>query len=106
MPRISCGSVELDKFIGYDKAGLGTAVALILLACVGWSQTALQQAVTLTRAGRFAEARDVIGNVPAPAAVPQAIAYHRLKAAIASGLHDNNAAAAEMEAAIALSPGD
>ncbi|MFL6447631.1 MAG: tetratricopeptide repeat protein [Bryobacteraceae bacterium] len=106
MPRISCGSVELDKFIGYDTSALRTGIALLLLVSFGWAQTQLQQALTLTRAGRFREARDLIAGVPVPAAVPQQIAYHRLKAAIASGLHENNAAATEMEAALALSPDD
>jgi tetratricopeptide (TPR) repeat protein len=45
-------------------------------------------------------------SAPVPAAVPQQIAYHRLKAAIASGLHENKTAAGEMEAALALSPND
>src|SRR3954453_3306909 len=106
MPRISCGSVGLGKVIGYDTSGLRTAVALIVLAFVASPQTQLQQALTLARAGRFREARDVIAGVPVPATVPQGIAYHRLKAAIASGLHENNAAAAEMEAALVLSPED
>ncbi len=106
MPRMSCGSVESGKFIGYDTAGLRTAIALILLASLAWAQAELQQALTLTRAGRFREAREVIKSVPAPVQIPQQIAYHRLKAAIASGLQDNDTAAEEMEAALALSPED
>lgn len=106
MPRISCGSVESGKVLGYDTACLRTAIALILLASVAWAQVELQRALTLTRAGRFREARDVIASVPVPAPIPQQIAYHRLKAAIASGLQDNNTAAQEMEAALALSPED
>src|SRR3954452_15365535 len=106
MPRISCGSVESGKVIGYDTTCLRTAVALILLASVTWAQAELQQALTLTRAGRFREARDLIKGVPAPSSTPQQVAYHRLKAAIASGLQDNNTAAQEMEAALALSPED
>ncbi len=106
MPRISCGSVELGKVIGYDTAGLRTAIGVALLASLAWAQTELQQALTLTRVGRFTEAREVIKGVPAPPGLPQQIAYHRLKAAIASGLHEKGEAASEMEAALALSPDD
>jgi Tfp pilus assembly protein PilF len=98
--------VELGKVIGYDTAGLRTVIAVILFVSIVGAQSQLQQALTLTRAGRFAEAREVIAGVPVPGAVPQRIAYHRLEAAIAAGLHENDAAAAEMEAALALSPAD
>ncbi len=106
MPRISCGSVELGKFIGYDTPALRAVIGLVLLTCLAWAQTELQQALTLARAGRFAEAREAIKNVPGPATLSQQIAYHRLKAAIASGLHEESEAAKEMEAALALSPND
>ncbi|MFL6415314.1 MAG: tetratricopeptide repeat protein, partial [Bryobacteraceae bacterium] len=106
MPRTSCGSVESGKVIGYDRTVLRIATALALLASLALGQTELQQALTLARAGRFAEARDMMKGVAAPRAIPQQVAYHRLKAAIASGLHENGTAAAEMEAALALSPGD
>jgi Tfp pilus assembly protein PilF len=79
---------------------------LVLLASFAWAQAELQQALTLTRAGRFREAREVMKGVPTPATLPQQIAYHRLSAAIASGLHENDTAAVEMEAALALSPKD
>src|SRR3954451_23213511 len=104
MPRISCGSVELGKVIGYDTAVLRTAIGIALFASFALAQAQLQEALTLTRAGRFTEAREVIRGVAAPAAVPQQIAYHRLKAAIAAGLHENGDAANEMEAALALAP--
>ena len=106
MPRISCGSVGLGKVIGYDMAALRAVISLVLVVSLAWAQTQLQQALTLTRAGRFAEARKVMKGVPAPDAPPQQIAYHRLKAAIASGLRDFDGSAAEMEAALALSPED
>ncbi len=41
-----------------------------------------------------------------PAGIPQRIAFHRLKAAVASGLGDAAAAANEMRAALALAPAD
>jgi tetratricopeptide (TPR) repeat protein len=106
MPRMSCGSVGLGKVIGYDMAGLRVVLSLAWLVSSAWAQTELQQALTLTRSGRFAEAREVMKGVTAPATPPQQIAYHRLKAAIASGLQDFDASAAEMEAALALSPED
>jgi tetratricopeptide (TPR) repeat protein len=106
MPRISSGSVELGKVIGYDRAILRSVLGMVLLVSFAWTQTELQHAVTLTRAGRFAEAREAMKGVTTPTTVPQQIAYHRLKAAIASGLHENPEAAREMEAALALSPGD
>jgi tetratricopeptide (TPR) repeat protein len=106
MPRISCGSVELGKVIGYDTRVLRSVVGIAFLVSVAWAQAELQHALTLTRAGRFAEARKAIETAPAPTAVPQQIAYHRLKAAIASGLHEDKAAAEEMEAALVLSPDD
>lgn len=106
MPRISSGSVELGKVIGYDRAVLRSVLGTAVLVSFAWGQTELQQALTLTRAGRFSEAREAMKGVRVPAAVPQQIAYRRLKAAIASGLHENVAAAEEMEAALALSPQD
>jgi len=106
MPRISSGSVELGKVIGYDTPVLRTVLGIALLVGLAWAQAELQGALTLTRAGRFSEARKAMEGVPVPAAVPQQIAYRRLKAAIASGLHENAAAAEEMEAALALSPKD
>lgn len=106
MPRISCGSVELGKVIGYDTTVLRSVLGIAFLVTFAWAQAELQQALTLTRAGRFAEAREAIKIAPVPTAVPQQIAYHRLKAAIASGLHEDEAAAEEMEAALALSPND
>jgi tetratricopeptide (TPR) repeat protein len=44
--------------------------------------------------------------VPEPQSVPQRIAFHRLKAAIASGLGDAGNAAAEMRLALELAPAD
>jgi tetratricopeptide (TPR) repeat protein len=69
-------------------------------------QTGLQEAVSLTRQGRFAEARRALSGVEEPQEVRQKIAFHRLKAAIASGLKEDAAAAAEMRAAVRFSPRD
>ena len=80
---------------------LGLLWASYLLA-----QTGLQTAVTLTREGRYAEARRALSGTREPEEIRQKIAYHRLKAAIASGLKEAPAAAEEMRAALKLSPGD
>jgi tetratricopeptide (TPR) repeat protein len=69
-------------------------------------QTGLQEAVSLTREGRYADARRALGGVEEPREVGQKIAFHRLKAAIASGLKEDAAAAEEMRAALRLSPAD
>lgn len=70
------------------------------------AQSSLEQAVTLARAGRYAEARRALTGVTEPAELSQRIAFHRLRAAIASGLGEATAAANEMRAALALSPAD
>jgi tetratricopeptide (TPR) repeat protein len=81
-------------------------VLLLLWASYALAQTGLQTAVTLTREGRYAEARRALTGVQEPEDVRQKIAYHRLKAAIASGLKEAPAAANEMRAALALAPRD
>jgi tetratricopeptide (TPR) repeat protein len=70
------------------------------------AQTQLQDAVSLTRAGHYKEARAKLVQVPEPSEIPQRIAFHRLKAVIASGLGDGQAAAAEMQTALRLAPSD
>ncbi len=47
-----------------------------------------------------------LSGVPEPAEMNQRIAFHRLKAAIASGLHEPEIAVREMRAALALAPAD
>ena len=77
---------------------------LAVLCALG--QTGLQEAVALTRQGRYAEARRALSGVGEPEEARQKIAFHRLKAAIASGLKEAPAAAEEMRAALRLSPAD
>lgn len=77
---------------------------LAVLSALG--QTGLQEAVALTRQGRYAEARRALSGAGEPEEVRQKIAFHRLKAAIASGLKEGAAAAEEMRAALRLSPAD
>ena len=77
-----------------------------LLAWSAFAQNALEQAVTLTRAKRYVEARQALTGVAEPGDVRRRIAFHRLKAAIASGLGEAAPAAAEMRLALELAPGD
>jgi Tfp pilus assembly protein PilF len=84
----------------------GIVLLWLLCASCALAQTGLQTAVTLTRQGRYAEARQALSGVPEPEQVHQKIAFHRLKAAIASGLKEAPAAAEEMRAALKLSPQD
>ncbi len=78
----------------------------LLAAMCALGQTGLQEAVSLTRQGRYADARRALSGVEEPQELRQKIAFHRLKAAIASGLKEDAAAAEEMRAAVGLSPAD
>lgn len=84
-----------------------TAIILSLTLAIGlFAQSPLQQAFDLARHSRYAEARAILKGVPEPATVSQRIVYHRLLAAIASGLHEPATAINETKAALALSPSD
>ena len=78
--------------------------AFLLLALA--FQLPLQEAVTLVREGRFQQAEEKLRGQPEPRNLKQRIAYHRLRAAIASGLHRLPEAAAEMKQALAIAPND
>lgn len=79
------------------------AVVFVGSLCL-YAQAPLQEALALTRAGRYSEARAALKGVAEPEGAPRRIAYHRLRAAIASGLHEPEAALVEMKAALALAP--
>ena len=68
------------------------------------AQSGLEKAVTLTREKQYAEARKALVDVLEPADLQQRIAFHRLKAAIASGLSEPKTAVLEMRAALRLAP--
>jgi len=68
------------------------------------TQAGLQEAVSLARQGRYSQARQALVGVAEPQDISQKIAFHRLKAAIASGLKENSVAANEMRAALAFAP--
>jgi tetratricopeptide (TPR) repeat protein len=83
---------------------LRPVIFLILLSMGALAQSALEQAVTLAREKRYAEARRMLDGVAQPENVKQRVAFHRLKAAIASGLGEAPGAADEMESALKLAP--
>ena len=85
---------------------LRLAVVVILLSIGALAQSALEQAVTLAREKRYAEARRMLDGVAEPGDVKQRVAFHRLRAAIASGLGEAAGAADEMESAMKLAPDD
>lgn len=107
IPRTNFGGSE-----GYNRSGYHTGTLLQLLFFL-ISMTAamaqdspLERAVTLARAKRYAEAREALAGATEPAGIKQRIAFHRLKAAVASGLGESGAAADEMRTALALAPKD
>jgi len=70
------------------------------------AQSPLERAVTLAREKQYAEARKALTGVAEPVDTRQRIAFHRLRAAIASGLGEAAEAANEMEAALQIAPSD
>jgi tetratricopeptide (TPR) repeat protein len=69
-----------------------------------FGQSALQEAAQLAGERHYQEARKALEGVKAPADPQQQLAFHRLQAAIASGLNEPAVAAREMEQALALDP--
>src|SRR6476620_11208961 len=95
-----------DEWKCYSSRVRSGLVLGLLWAAYLLAQAGLQTAVTLTREGRYAEARRALSGSREPEEVRQKIAYHRLKAAIASGLKEASVAAEEMRAALNISPED
>ncbi len=83
-----------------SRAGL----LLVVFATVLWGQ--LDVAISLAREHRYPEAEVALRGVAPPTSGPQLVAYHRLKAAIASGTGDAATSAKEMETALDLAPED
>jgi tetratricopeptide (TPR) repeat protein len=88
---------------------IAVAVRVLLIAafcaCL-LAQSPLEDALRLAREGRYAEARTALAKAPVPSGKGAQIAFHRLSAAIASGLGEGPRAAEEMRAALALAPAD
>ncbi len=114
IPRTSWPEAAGFVCIEYDTIiTILRGCSLIVALCCGWllvrplaAQSGLEQAVTLARQKRYAEAAQAMQGVAIPALPAQQIAFHRLKAAIASGLEHAAEAADEMDAALAIEPGN
>ncbi|HZQ53944.1 MAG TPA: tetratricopeptide repeat protein [Bryobacteraceae bacterium] len=78
----------------------------MFLATYATAQFPLQQAAEEARQGHYREARKLLQGVPEPGDLNQQIAFHRLKAAIATGLNEPAAALHEIKTALALAPGN
>lgn len=82
---------------------------LCLAACALGARTASGQidaAVALARQHQYKEAEAALRQATPPKGGPQLIAFHRLKAAIASGNGDAAAGAGEMRLALEIAPDD
>ena len=105
MGRVSLS--QLPKLSYWVLGKSHATLILILLSAIGaLAQSPLEQAVTLVRAQRYAEARQTLEGAAEPSGIPQRIAFHRLKAAVASGLGETADAANEMHSALELAPAD
>ena len=104
-PSVEDRRSGLQSALRYHTGAL-RRVFFFLLCLVSFAQTPLGDAVSLARAGRYREARVKLAGVPEPQTLPQRIAFHRLKAAVASGLGESATAADEMQTALRLAPSD
>ncbi len=80
--------------------------AALIAAAFATAENAIQRAIELARAKKYPEAAAALEGVSEPESAPQRIAFHRLKAAIASGLGEHERAVEEMRAALRLAPAD
>lgn len=72
----------------------------------GEPEIRLEWATVLAQLHRYKDAQATLTGLAPPTDVEERIAFHRLKASVASGLGNSVAAAAEMEKAVALKPAD
>ena len=79
---------------------------LALLSAAAQTQSSLEKAVVLVKQHNYVEAQRIVSAVSEPSEATQRIAFHRIKAAIASGLHHPNLAVQEMHIALGLAPQD
>ncbi len=82
------------------------STAGLLLGGFALAQSNLDRAVTAAREKRYTDAQRLLQDAPEPSGQVPRIAFHRLKAAVASGVGRNSDAAGEMREALQLSPGD
>jgi tetratricopeptide (TPR) repeat protein len=66
----------------------------------------MQWGVVLARLHKFKAAEGALSGLPPPGATQERVNFYRLRASIAAGLGNSASAAAEMEKALALRPGD
>jgi tetratricopeptide (TPR) repeat protein len=92
--------------VSYHTVTLWATIALLLFSGTAPAQSSLEKAVQLVKHRNYAEAEKLLVGMPEPAENVQRIAFHRLKAAIASGLGKPALAVAEMQSALALAPQD
>lgn len=94
----------------YARAGHPEKAEPILARAVtlshGSRQARTQWAVVLARLHHYKEAESALAGLPPPSIPEERIAFHRLKGAVALGLGNPSAAAAEMEEALALKRDD
>jgi tetratricopeptide (TPR) repeat protein len=88
------------------RAPLRLLATALIAAATATAENSIQRAIELARAKKYAEAAAALEGVGEPEAAPQRIAFHRLKAAIASGLGEHERAVREMRAALRLAPSD
>ncbi|HEX4748154.1 MAG TPA: tetratricopeptide repeat protein [Bryobacteraceae bacterium] len=83
-----------------------SVVLFFFAALLAFAQKELEQAVTLARQGHYAEAEKALAGVSEPDDLNRRIAFHRLKAAVDSGVNKPQLAVEEMHFALALAPGN
>jgi tetratricopeptide (TPR) repeat protein len=100
--RLSRIDVRKTKFMA--AAHWRAAVAYLLFCSLVCGQSALQKAVALVQQRNYVEAQHMIAGLAEPTETEQRIAFHRLKAAVASGLGEPKIAVEEMRRALVLAP--
>jgi tetratricopeptide (TPR) repeat protein len=85
---------------------MGAALVSVILCRGAFAQSPLERAVTLAREKRYRESSEILQGVAEPTETRQRIAFHRLKAANASGMGDKATALSEMLLALGLAPSD
>jgi len=103
MRRLSLGQFAQVIIVGTIRS---TLIFVLATAIAAPAQSRLEQAVQFAREQRYADARRALEGAVEPSGTTQRIAFHRLKAAVASGLGDTAAAVKEMRSALALAPAD
>ncbi len=83
---------------------MASLFALAIFSASLYAQSPLEKAVVLAKGKKYAEAQRVMAHIPEPSDMAQRIAFHRLKAAIASGLNNAALAVEEMRAALSFAP--